>query len=208
MIFDCDGILVDSERLTAEISAEILTAAGWALSADDVLARFTGCTDEYWKAEVERRTGRVVDAAWEAEHGSRYEQAFDDRLQAVPGIADVLPSLVAPFCVASNGSRARVRGNLRRVGLLEHFEGAVFSAHDVGAGKPEPDLFLHAAARMGVAPDQCVVVEDSVPGVTAARAAGMRCLAYVGGNVQPDLLRGPATTLFASMWELPDLLGV
>ena len=69
VIFDCDGVLVDSERLTAEISAEILTAAGWALSADDVLARFTGCTYEYWKAEVEWRTGRVVDAAWEAEHG-------------------------------------------------------------------------------------------------------------------------------------------
>lgn len=206
VIFDCDGVLVDSERLTAEISAEVLTSLGWPLTADEVLRRFVGCTDEYWRTEVERWTGRAVGDAWEAEHGPLYERAFDDRLRAVPGIADVIAGLAIPFCVASNGSRAKVRTNLTRVGLLEPFEGAVFSAHDVGAGKPAPDLFLYAAARMGVRPHECVVVEDSVPGVTAARAAGMRCLAYAGGNVDEDLLAGPGTTLFHDMRDLPGLL--
>lgn len=206
VIFDCDGVLVDSERLTAEVSAEILATQGWAVTADEILELFTGCTDEFWRDEIEVRTGRRPDHTWDAEHGHRYERAFDERLTPVDGIVHALHLLEVPWCVASNGSHAKVRANLGRTGLLPLFEGRIFSAEDVATGKPSPDLFLHAAATMGVDPVRCVVVEDSVPGVTAARAAGMRVLAYMGGDVAEDRLAGPSTTLFHDMRDLPGLL--
>jgi beta-phosphoglucomutase-like phosphatase (HAD superfamily) len=110
------------------------------------------------------------------------------------------------FCVASNGSHEKVRRNLTRTGLARYFEGRMFSAQDVSRGKPSPDLFLHAAATLNVDPSACVVVEDSPTGLTAARAAGMRCLAYASGILPADRLRGPGTRVFTTMDELPDLL--
>lgn len=206
VIFDCDGVLVDSERLSAEVSSELLGSLGWQVTPDELLTLFAGCTEEYWASQVELRTGHRVGADWDERYRHRYDEAFRARLRPVPGVPEVLAELQVAFCVASNGPRARVRSNLELVGLLHHFDAALFSAQDVARGKPAPDLFLHAAATMGTEPSRCVVVEDSVPGVQAARAAGMRCLAYVGDYVSPDRLQGPDTTLFSSMAELPALL--
>ncbi len=124
-------------------------------------------------------------------------------------MADAIAAITAlgvEHAVASNGSHAKVVKNLGRVGLAEAFEGRRFSAQDVERGKPAPDLFLHAAAVMGVPPDRCLVVEDSPPGLAAARAAGMRSIAYVTGLVPADRLRGPETTLMDDMADLPALV--
>lgn len=206
VIFDCDGVLVDTEPISARVSAQILTGLGWSMTEADVIRTFMGCTEEFWRGEVQARTGRAVDATWEAEFGPAYEAAFDEHLTEIAGIRDVIAWLPWPYCVASNGSHAKVRANLQRVGLTELWNGAIFSAEDVAAGKPAPDLFLHAASTMGYEPKQCVVVEDSVHGVMAARAAGMRSFAYVSGLIDPSTLDGPGTILFQEMADLPVLL--
>jgi HAD superfamily hydrolase (TIGR01509 family) len=206
VIFDCDGVLVDSEPVTADVSATILTGLGWKLSAAEVLQKFMGCTDQYWRDQVHAHTGRHIDETWDAEFGSLYEQALSTELVEVAGIRQVLEWLPWPHCVASNGSHSKIRTNLRRVGLDHLFGEAIFSADDVSAGKPAPDLFLHAARSMGFDPKDCVVVEDSVHGIHAARAAGMRSFAYATDLIDPRLLEGATTILFSSMKELAPLL--
>jgi HAD superfamily hydrolase (TIGR01509 family) len=127
-------------------------------------------------------------------------------LAPVPGVLEALDRITIPSCVASSGTHEYLRYTLGLTGLYERFAGKIFSVEDVERGKPAPDLFLYAAERMGVTPGGCVVVEDSHSGVEAARAAGMRVLAYAGGLTPPDLLEGPDTTLFSEMSELPGLI--
>jgi HAD superfamily hydrolase (TIGR01509 family) len=207
VIFDCDGVLVDSEPISARVGAAVLADLGWNVSPEELIRRFAGCTEEYWRDSVESALGRPLDDGWEAPYQSWYQDAFEADLRAVPGVADVLHSLTVPFCVASNGSHEKIQANLRRVGLGEAFDGRVFSAQDVRQGKPAPDLFLHAARTMGVAPGRCAVIEDSPTGLAAARAAGMQCLAYAAGLIPVDRLVGPATTVFDDMNQLPELIG-
>jgi HAD superfamily hydrolase (TIGR01509 family) len=207
VIFDCDGVLVDSEPISARVGAAVLADLGWNVSPEELIRRFAGCTEEYWRDSVESALGRPLDDGWEAPYQSWYQDAFEAELQAVPGVADVLQSLTVPFCVASNGSHEKIRANLRRVGLEEAFEGRFFSAQDVRQGKPAPDLFLHAARTMGVAPGRCAVIEDSPTGLAAARAAGMQCFAYAAGLIPVDRLIGPRTTVFDDMNQLPELIG-
>ncbi len=206
MIFDCDGVLVDSEPISARVGASVLADLGWDLSAEEVVRRFTGCTDEHWRAEVETQLGRPLEDGWETPYESWYEDAFAAELTAVPGVTEAIDDLTVPFCVASNGSHAKIGANLGRVGLDHRFAGRVFSAQDVSRGKPAPDLFLHAAASMGVPPARCVVVEDSPTGLSAARAARMRSLAYSSGLVPRKELTGPGTTVFTDMHQLAALV--
>ncbi len=207
VIFDCDGVLVDSEPISARVGAAVLADLGWNVSPEELIRRFAGCTEEYWRDSVESALGRPLDDGWEAPYQSWYRDAFEAELRAVPGVVDVLQSLTVPFCVASNGSHEKIRANLRRVGLEEAFEGRFFSAQDVRQGKPAPDLFLHAARTMGVAPGRCAVIEDSPTGLAAARAAGMQCFAYAAGLITVDRLIGPSTTVFDDMNQLPELIG-
>jgi HAD superfamily hydrolase (TIGR01509 family) len=181
VIFDCDGVLVDSERISARVGASVLRRLGWQVDEAEVLERFLGCSDEYFVTTVEARIGRRLPPGWDREYAPLYEAAYDAELRAVDGVAEVLDRLHGwgvQTCVASNGSHAKLARNLGRAGLDTRLRGRVFSAEDVDSGKPAPDLFLHAAASMGATPSATVVVEDSPPGVTAAMAAGMRCLAY------------------------------
>ena len=207
VIFDCDGVLVDSEPIAARVGAAVLTDLGWPVTPEELVDRFAGCTDEHWRAGVEEGLGRSLEDGWEVPYESWYEEAFDADLRAVPGVAAAIAALEVPSCVASNGSHAKVATNLRRVGLADAFDDRHrFSAQDVATGKPAPDLFLHAARTLGAAPERCVVVEDSPTGLAAARAAGMRCLAYAGGVIATDRLAGPATTVFDDMADLPRLV--
>lgn len=206
VIFDCDGVLVDTERLMVELEAIILTEMGWPMDATGVVERFVGRTHEYMTAELSRHLGRELDLDWDEPYRARYDEAFD-RVEPVDGIVDALDTIVLPTCVASSGSHRRIRRTLGHTGLLTRFEGRIYSADDVGRGKPWPDLFLHAAASMGTAPDRCIVVEDSAAGVTAARAAGMAVLAYGSGVTRPELLAGAGGTLFWDMRDLPGLVG-
>ncbi|MFL6101265.1 MAG: HAD family hydrolase [Actinomycetales bacterium] len=206
VIFDCDGVLVDSEGISARVGAEVLTDLGWPVTADEVIRRFAGCTDEYWRASVEGELGRPLEDGWDAAYSSWYDDAFDAELEAVPGVASAIAAIDVPFCVASNGSHDKIRASLTRVGLAETFEGRIFSAQDVPNGKPAPDLFLYAAQAMGVAPQEAVVVEDTPTGLAAARAAGMRCLAYASGLIPEDRLAETQASVFFDMRQLPALV--
>lgn len=205
VIFDCDGVLVDSERLTVEVEARLLTELGWSVTPDEVVARWMGRTEVAQLAEVSDRLGRAAAAAFAARCRAEVGLAFDESLTPVEGIVavlDRLDELTVDACVASSGTPERIRHTLGLTGLWDRFEGRIFSAVDVAHGKPAPDLFLLAASHMNVDPSRCVVIEDSVPGVCAAVAAGMSVLGYAGGLAAPDQLAAAGAAVFGHMREL------
>lgn len=206
VIFDCDGVLVDTERLAVRIEQAALAELGWELSAEELAERFIGCTDGHFEREVARQIGGPIPASWRAAVNARYQEAFRNELAPVDGVVEALDAIPHATCVASNGSHRKMALTLGITGLHERFAGRIFSAYDVAKGKPAPDLFLHAAERMGHAAERCVVVEDSANGVAAARAAGMHVYAYAGGLIPAERLAGPDTTVFADMRELPELI--
>jgi HAD superfamily hydrolase (TIGR01509 family) len=206
VIFDCDGVLVDSEPIAAVVSQRVLADLGWKLSIDEVVHRFVGGSSEDFQSQIEAYLGSPLPAGWNDQYAHWYREAFERELRAIDGIEDALDAIDMPWCVASNSGRNRVVASLARTGLLSRFDGRIFSAEEVDRGKPAPDLFLWAAHKSGVAPERCVVVEDSAYGVAAARSAGMRVLAYAGGLTDPARLAGPGTTIFGSMAELPALI--
>ncbi|WP_406862708.1 HAD family hydrolase [Streptomyces sp. HUAS MG47] len=207
VIFDCDGVLVDSEPLYCRVDREVFAELGAEFTEAELVEQFVGSPAEVWTALVEERRGRPLEPGWQEPFRPRYEETLDAELTAVEGVTGVLDGLDVPYCLASNGSHAEIRRNLTRTGLIGRFDDArIFSARDVARGKPAPDLFLHAAAVMGVAPERCAVVEDSPYGVRAARAAGMRAFGYCGGLTSAERLAGPDTRLFDAMHELPGLL--
>ncbi|MGW0805426.1 HAD family hydrolase [Nonomuraea sp. NPDC002799] len=202
VIFDCDGVLVDSERIFTRVGTAALRRLGWTIDEAEYAERFVGCSNEYWAEQI----GETPPGWWEQlliDHTT----AIKAELRAIEGIEAALDRLDVPSCVASNGRHATIRRSLELTGLAERFTGRVFSAEDVAEGKPAPDLFLHAAATMGADPERCVVVEDSPFGVLAAMSAGMRCLAFAGGVTPVSRLTGLGATLFDHPAELPELIG-
>lgn len=206
VIFDCDGVLVDSEKIAVTVDAFVLAALGWPLSESEIVERFVGRSYRDMTAALEEHLGRALPADWDAPYRHLYREAFEADLTEVDGITEALDALTLPSCVASGTSHSGLRHTLGLTGLYERFEGRIFSASEVEHGKPAPDLFLHAARTLGVDPARCVVVEDSRYGVAAARAAGMRAYGYCGGLTPADWLEGPATTVFDDMRDLPALL--
>jgi HAD superfamily hydrolase (TIGR01509 family) len=206
VIFDCDGVLVDSERIAVRVEAEYLAELGWPLSQAEIVERFMGRTTEYMDEAVEARLGSRLPSDWKDQFRRRYAEAFAAELVPVDGVLDALDQIAVPTCVASSGSHDKLRFTLGHTGLYGRFEGRIFSGYEVANGKPAPDLFLHAAARMGAEPARCAVVEDSRYGVLAARAAGMRAFGYAGGLTPADRLEGEGTVVFEDMRELPRLL--
>jgi HAD superfamily hydrolase (TIGR01509 family) len=206
VIFDCDGVLVDSERLAIEVDVQMLRELGWPLSRAEVIERFVGRSDRETQAVIEAHLGRKLPAGWAEQAERRYRRVFAAELAPVDGVVEALDGISLLSCIASSGTHEHLRYTLGVTGLYGRFAGRIFSAEDVTAGKPAPDLFLHAAARMGATPAGCVVVEDSRSGVQAARAAGMGALAFAGGLTPAELLEGPDTIVFGEMRELPGLL--
>jgi HAD superfamily hydrolase (TIGR01509 family) len=206
VIFDCDGVLVDTERIAVRIDVVVLEKLGWPMSEAEVIERFMGRSDEEMTAEIEKHLGHKLAATWEEPFRHLYREAFAAELTAVPGVVEALDALTVPTCVASSGTHEKMRFTLGLTGLYERFAGRIFSASEVARGKPAPDLFLHAALRMGVPPARCAVVEDSRYGVEAARAAGMRAFGYAGGLAPKGALAGPQTIVFEDMRDLPGLL--
>jgi HAD superfamily hydrolase (TIGR01509 family) len=204
VIFDCDGVLVDSERLAVRTEAGILASLGWPLTEQEIVERFVGRSARYMHEQIERHLGRRVD--WEAEFEARYREVFARELRPVEGVVEALDHIDLPVCVASSGTHAKIRFSLGLTGLDARFEGRIFSAEDVDRGKPAPDLFLYAAERMSREPSVCAVVEDSVSGVAAATAAGMRVLAFAGGVTPAEKLAVEGAQVFHEMVDLPGLL--
>ena len=206
VIFDCDGVLVDSEPISVRIDVEMFAEVGLNVSAQEVIERFVGRSPEILVRAVEEQLGHPPPEGWESRGERRLRAAFEAELEPVDGIGEALERIAIPVCVASSSPPERLRFKLELTGLYERFAGRIFSAVEVANGKPAPDLFLHAARRMGVEPGDCKVVEDSRYGVQAARAAGMNVLGYAGGLTPVNVLEGPRTVVFDDMRELPELL--
>lgn len=206
VIFDCDGVLVETEAVSARVNRRILASMGWNVDPSEFARRFVGRTYGHFLAEIERHLGTRLDFDWEERYGHLHQEAYERELTAVPGIRKVLTQLNFPFCVASNASHDHVRTVLEITGLLPYFRGKIFSADDVGIGKPAPDLFLHAARHLGRRPGQCLVVEDSIVGVEAAVAARMSVVGYTGGLTAAESLVDLATWTIETMHDLPRVI--
>ncbi len=205
VIFDCDGVLVDSEGLGNRILVESVRELGLSLSLAEAITLFRGCKMADCVATIAGRLGRPLPDDFVSALRARTAEAFRHELQAIRGVHDALNRINAPVCVASSGPREKITLALSVTGLLARFEGRIFSSYEVGSWKPAPDLFLHAAATLGAAPSSCAVVEDSALGVRAGIAAGMRVFAYAADSDRTEL-ESLGATAFGHMDKLPSLL--
>ena len=205
VIFDCDGVLVDTELISNTVLAELLTQAGLPTTLEQCLRDYRGRSLASVMRLAVARHGGPLPADIPARYYADMKSAFARDGRPVPGIADALDQIALPSCVASSGPHHKMEVTLRRAGLWERFAGRIFSATEVEHGKPAPDLFLHAARVMGFDPASTTVVEDSVPGVEAARAAGMRALAYAR-DADAAALAAAGGETFTDMADLPELL--
>ncbi|MBO9097536.1 MULTISPECIES: HAD family hydrolase [Rhizobium] len=213
IIFDCDGVLVDSEIIAAEVESKLLTEAGYPISVEEMGERFSGMTWQNILFEVEREASIPFSASLL----ERSEKLLDLRLAndvtAIPGIELALSRIDLPRCICSNSSSARLEMMLTKVGLHSSFAPHIYSAKDLGPDrvKPKPDIFLHGAAQFDLSPSQVVVVEDSVHGVHAAREAGMRVIGFTGAShTYPShadrLTDAGAETVISRMTDLPGVV--
>ncbi|MGH0004243.1 HAD family hydrolase [Pseudovibrio ascidiaceicola] len=209
MIFDCDGVLVDSEPLYIRVLLRLLQSYGATLTFQECWEMFVGKTsrdvNDYLKEQ-----GLTAPDHWNKDFHEQSNALLEKEVQPVSGIQQVLKHLAnakIPICVGSNGHPVTVRMSLERTGLLPWFGDNVFTATDVGIPKPAPDLFLHGAKMAGISPEHCVVIEDSATGLKAAASAGMRCFAYT-----PEIIPAPANFFgahpFQTMATLPNLFGL
>ncbi len=211
VIFDCDGVLVDSEVISCRAHSETLTRYGYPITADQVLERFLGVSDREARLMIETETGRKLPDDFETQVKQATLQFYAGDLRAISHVGDAIAAIGLPKCVASSGTPEKIRHGLSCAGLYDALAPHIFSATQVRNGKPAPDLFLFAAAQMQVAPGRCLVIEDSVPGVTGARAAGMTVLGFYGGShCRPghgDRLRAAGAAItFDDMRQLPGLI--
>jgi HAD superfamily hydrolase (TIGR01509 family) len=206
LIFDCDGVLVDSERVAVKVDVEVFAALGLTVTEAEVIERFVGRSDADIAAQLEAELGHSLAPDWAEEFTPLYREAFAAELGPVDGVVEALDQIDIPCCVASSGSHDKIRYTLGLTGLYDRFAGRIFSVSEVAHGKPAPDLFLHAARQMGVEPRRCAVIEDSRWGVEAARTAGMRAFGYAGGLTPPERLADAGAVVFDDMRKLPRLL--
>lgn len=211
LIFDCDGVLIDSEAIVCRVEVEALAALGYHIALPTFLDRFIGKAAKDSRALIEAELGRPLPQGSDKEMARRVAHAFAQELTSIPGVETALAALPAAKCVASSSLPERLAYTLDLTGLSKWFDGAVFSASMVAHGKPAPDLFLYAARQMGAAPGRCLVIEDSPPGIVAAKAAGMTAFGFTGGSrCRPGhaerLAAVGADLVFAEMRALPHLV--
>ena len=210
VIFDCDGVLVDSEPLCNAVMAALVTDLGWPMPTQEAVDRFMGKSlpqcEQIIGSQLRLLGLAGLPSDFLARLAERTEAALTGQLQAVAGIEAVLNWLPLPYCVASNGNLKKMNFTLGLTGLLPRFAGRMHCAGDVARPKPAPDLFLHAASMYGADPARCVVIEDSATGIQAARAAGMRALGYAAMTPAQRLIDAGADVIFNKMSDLPGLL--
>ncbi|MCA9004500.1 MAG: HAD-IA family hydrolase [Planctomycetaceae bacterium] len=207
VIFDCDGVLVDSETLGNRVLAEMITEIGFPLSPEQAVEQFKGGKLADCLAVVEDQMDAKLPADFATQVRAQMAKVFEKELQAIQGVREALEAIPVTKCVASNGPEEKMALTLKITDLSRYFEGRIYSAYTVGVWKPEPDLYLYAADQMGVQPSECVVIEDSKLGVQAAVAAGIPVLGYADHSSPVELESYGAKT-FRSMYELPALLGL
>jgi len=187
VLFDCDGTLVDSEVVAAEAWSDYVARFGVDLTAREALTQFRGTSMKLCIARIEELHGKPLPASFEQELRALMSEMLEARLQPIAGALEMVQALSIPYALASNAPHPKIELCLRLTGLLPYFAGRIFSAYDVQRWKPDPALFLFAAERLGVAPARCAVVEDSLPGVHAGLAAGMKVIALQEHGVHPEM---------------------
>src|SRR5574343_1171114 len=211
ILFDCDGLLVDSEAITNGVLCTMLNESGWALAPDACMRLFIGKTVRSEAARIQAHTGKPLTDAWMAAFYERRNVRLEAELQAIDGALDAVAAvharLAGRIACASGADRFKVEMQLAKVGLAPFFAGRVFSGHEMPATKPAPDVYLAAAAALQAHPARCAVVEDTVTGVTAGVAAGATVFAYAPLDDGAALRAAGAVQVFRSMAELPALLG-
>lgn len=216
IIFDCDGVLVDSEIISCRMHAEVLTNIGYPITADQVFDRFLGRSSAESNREVEIELGRKLPGDFDAQLKRAVIDELALSVESVPHVAIALDGIRQNICVASSGIHEKIRTCLTRAKLYDRFAPHIFSASQVKHGKPEPDLFLFAAAQMRTMPNRCIVIEDSIPGIIGATAAGMTVLGFRGGAhylEKPERAPSPETLqeagavhVFDDMRQLPRII--
>lgn len=215
VLFDCDGVLVDSEGITNGVLRDMLEELGWKLSPQECMRLFVGKAVKDEGALIEARTGRPLSQEWLAEFRERRNAGLVERVGPIPNAVDAVAALHARYAgriaCCSGADRFKVELQLRKCGLLDYFEGRVFSGHEMPRSKPHPDVYLAAMRQLGVRPERCAVVEDTVTGATAGVAAGATVFGYsppeAGHDVPGALRAAGAATIFTDLAELPALLG-
>jgi HAD superfamily hydrolase (TIGR01509 family) len=206
VIFDCDGVLVDSERIANTVFAEVLSELGLALSLEDMFDIFVGHSSSQCMTIVAEMLGTKPPADLESRYKERIHAALSKNVQAVKGVEDVIKGLTIPYCVASSGSHDKMQATLTATNLLQYFEGKLYSVTEVQRAKPYPDVYLYAAQQMGVMPSKCVVIEDTPIGVKGGLAAGMTVFGYAELMRAERLVEAGAHRVFARMELLPHYL--
>ena len=206
VIFDCDGVLVDTERIANQVFRDMLNDLGLSVSLEYMFEHFMGRSLKQCMAQVATMLGGPAPDTFEAQLRQRTIAALKDRIEPMPGVTEVLNSLTIPYCVASSGEHEKIRMTLGATGLLERFEGRIFSVLDVENPKPAPDVFLFAANRLGARPSRCAVVEDTPTGVRAGVTAGMHVFGFCVNTPEHRLRDAGAHVIFSDMRQLTRLL--
>ena len=207
VIFDCDGVIVDSEPLAAAIISEMATELGLTISPREAEERFNGRKVAEWIKELETIVNKPLAETFIPEFRKRCEVRFQQKLEPVAGIKKVLDHLPIPFCMGSSGPMEKINVTLTTTQMMPYFEGKIFSGYELQCWKPDPGLFLHAAAAFNTPPEQCAVVEDSLSGVEAGLAAGMKVFHYQPEN-PAQISTDARVTRFNHMSQLPKLMNL
>ncbi|MFD2176607.1 HAD family hydrolase [Veronia pacifica] len=206
VIFDCDGVLVDSETITARVFCDMLRELGFDADQDDIYHRFVGQSGGKGGQILENILGYPAPDTFFPELNQRVMRALKAEVAPIEGVPEALDQLSLPYCVASNGKHQKMETTLMKSGLYQQFEGKIFSAEDVKLAKPAPDVYLYAAQSMGVVPSRCLVVEDTVTGVKAGVAAGMTVLGFCALSQADKLKEAGAIRVMFNMHELPTIV--
>ncbi|HKI88358.1 MAG TPA: HAD-IA family hydrolase [Draconibacterium sp.] len=205
IIFDCDGVLVDSEKISAQVFQKMLSELGCDLDIEMVLEQITGTSMKGNLKFFADKVGRNLPDNFEEEFRSRSYEVFKTELKPVKGIHSLLEKITVPYCTASSGPQKKIRLNLTTTNLIDKFDSNIFSSYDIGSWKPESDIYLYAARQMGFEPNECAVIEDSIAGVKAARAGGFDVFGFSRkGN--EEALKKLGATVFFDLSELDKLL--
>ena len=208
IIFDCDGVLVDSEIIAHTLLAQMMTDLGHPMTTAETVQKFAGRSLADTLSLIEANLTRSIPGELGQRYGRLLLERLGGELKPIAGVKAAIAALPYPRCVASSSSLERIRLSLEATGLASLFGANIFSATQVAHGKPAPDLYLFASSKMGIAPEQCLVIEDSVVGVTAGRAAGMKVIGFTGAaHATPDaaqrLAAAGACSVISSMVDLP-----
>jgi HAD superfamily hydrolase (TIGR01509 family) len=213
VLFDCDGVLVDSEIIAARIESDLLTAAGYPIEPEEIASVYAGLTFKQMLLRIEKDSGQLFQANLLDEHKKLIERRLASDLQAIEGVHEAVHSVTTKRCICSNSSSERLKTMLTKTHLISFFGDNLFSAGETPSAKlkPAPDVYLYGAEKMGANPKKCFVVEDSVHGVAAARAAGMRVIGFTGGShSQPghadQLTEAGAETVIRRWADFPAVL--